>query len=94
MPRHILYIINPISGTRKKGALRELIESKTKAAGIPFTIEHSVASGDYSFLNSLLQLQGITDIVIAAGDGTVNQVIDSLKNFPVQFGILPCGSGN
>jgi len=94
MPRHILYIINPISGTRKKGALRELIESKTKAAGIPFTIEHSVASGDYSFLHSLLQRQGITDIVIAAGDGTVNQVIDALKDFPVQFGILPCGSGN
>jgi YegS/Rv2252/BmrU family lipid kinase len=94
MSRHILYIINPISGTRKKGALRDLIESKTKAAGISYTIEHSVASADYSFLHPIIQQQGITDIVIAAGDGTVNQVIDALKNFPVQFGILPCGSGN
>ena len=94
MSRHILYIINPISGTRKKGALRDLIESKTKAAGIPYTIEHSVVSADYSFLHTTIQQQGITDIVIAAGDGTVNQVIDALKNFPVQFGILPCGSGN
>jgi YegS/Rv2252/BmrU family lipid kinase len=94
MPRHILYIINPISGTRKKASIMEWIEAKTKAAGIAYTMQTSVASGDYSFLHPNIEEQGVTDIVIAGGDGTVNQVINSLKTFPVQFGILPCGSGN
>jgi YegS/Rv2252/BmrU family lipid kinase len=94
MPRHILYIINPISGTRKKASIMEWIEAKTEAAGIAYTMQTSVASGDYSFLHPNIEEQGVTDIVIAGGDGTVNQVINSLKTFPVQFGILPCGSGN
>jgi YegS/Rv2252/BmrU family lipid kinase len=32
--------------------------------------------------------------VIAGGDGTVSQAIGSLMKFDVNFGILPCGSGN
>ena len=35
-----------------------------------------------------------TDVIIAGGDGTINQVINSLRRLEVQFGILPCGSGN
>jgi len=94
MQRHILYIINPISGTRKKGQLRALIEQKTQQAGLKYSIHHSVADGNYDFLFPVIEGQQVTDVVIAAGDGTVNQVIQGLKHFPLQFGILPCGSGN
>jgi YegS/Rv2252/BmrU family lipid kinase len=92
--RKLLYIVNPISGTHNKGGLRSLIESSTKASGIPFEIHSSVANGDYSFLEPLIDEQHFTDIVIAGGDGTVNQVVNSLKATDVRFGILPCGSGN
>ena len=33
-------------------------------------------------------------MVIAGGDGTINQVVNSLRKLDVQFGIIPCGSGN
>jgi YegS/Rv2252/BmrU family lipid kinase len=92
--RHLLYIINPISGTRNKRSVQQLVEEKTKAAGFPYTIQHSVASGDYAFLHPLIAEKKVTDVIIAAGDGTVNQVINGLKGLDVQFGILPCGSGN
>lgn len=92
--RHLLYIINPISGTRNKRSVQQLIEEKTKAAGLPYTIKHSVAGGDYSFLHPFIKEEKVTDVIIAAGDGTVNQVINGLKDLDVQFGILPCGSGN
>jgi YegS/Rv2252/BmrU family lipid kinase len=92
--RHLLYIINPISGTRNKRSVQQLVEEKTKAAGLSYTIQHSVASGDYSFLHPLIAEEKVTDVIIAAGDGTVNQVINGLKGLDVQFGILPCGSGN
>ena len=94
MQRKIVYIINPISGTRTKKDLQEFIEKKTAELEIPFFVFPSVASGDYSFLHSIIRRQRITDVVIAGGDGTVSQVIGSLLNFDLNFGIIPCGSGN
>ena len=104
MPRNIIYIINPISGpgtsafakapAYKKKDLEQLIEKRTIESGIPFRIFPSVASGDYSFLHSIIKEQKITDIIIAGGDGTVSQVVSSLMGCSVNFGIIPCGSGN
>jgi YegS/Rv2252/BmrU family lipid kinase len=94
MQRKIIYIINPISGTRTKKELQELIEKVTAAKKIPYQVFPSVASGDYSFLVSLIKEENFTDVVIAGGDGTVSQVVNSLMECPVNFGIIPCGSGN
>lgn len=94
MLRHILYIINPISGTRTKKDLQAFIEKETAAKKIPYQIFPSVASGDYSFLHPIIKEHHITDVVIAGGDGTVSQVVHSLMELNVNFGIIPCGSGN
>jgi len=94
MQRHLLYIVNPISGTKSKSSIQEMIKTKTTAAGFAFDIYPSVANGDYSFLEHTIKERKVTDIIIAGGDGTINQVINSLRKFDVQFGILPCGSGN
>jgi diacylglycerol kinase (ATP) len=94
MSRHIIYIINPISGTRTKKDLQQLIEKRTEEKNIPFSVFPSVASGDYSFLHPVIKENKTTDIVIAGGDGTVSQVVSSLMKFDLNFGILPCGSGN
>lgn len=94
MARHILYIVNPISGTRTKKDLRKLIEKRTAEQNIPFQIFPSVASGDYSFLHNYIEENNVTDVVIAGGDGTVSQVVGSLMSYRLNFGIIPCGSGN
>lgn len=94
MHRHIVYIVNPISGTRAKKDLKELIHSKTGERNISFDILPSVANADYSFLHHIIKEKKTTDIVIAGGDGTVSQCIGALMKFEVNFGILPCGSGN
>lgn len=94
MPRHIIYIINPISGTRTKKDIQQLIERKTKEKGFLYSVFPSVASGDYSYLHDFIRKEKVTDVVIAGGDGTVSQVVKSLMAFEVNFGIIPCGSGN
>lgn len=94
MPKKIIYLINPISGTRGKKTLLKLIEDKTSERGIDFEILPTVANGDYSFIESRIKENGITDIAICGGDGSVNQVAQSLAHTPVNFGIIPMGSGN
>jgi diacylglycerol kinase (ATP) len=92
--RNIIYIINPIAGTGAKNSLQKLIEEKTKKEKISFEMFPSVADGDYSFLHPIIQQKKITDVVIIGGDGTVSQVVGSLMNQNLNFGIIPCGSGN
>ncbi|MFT3678350.1 MAG: diacylglycerol kinase family protein [Chitinophagaceae bacterium] len=92
--KSILYIINPISGTRTKKNLQAFLEQKTTEAGIPYHIEYSVASADYSFLLPIIKEKDITDVGIAGGDGTVSQVVNGLMGLDLNFGIFPCGSGN
>ena len=74
--------------------MQKLIEEKTKKENIPFKIFPSVASGDYSFLSSIIKDEKITDVVVAGGDGTLSQVVGSLMKENVNFGVIPCGSGN
>ncbi len=92
--RKIIYIVNPISGTSSKDAVQNVIAAETLREGIKFQFIPSVANGDYSFLHETIAEEKITDIVIVGGDGTVSQVIDGLKHLPLQFGIVPAGSGN
>lgn len=94
MERHILYLINPISGKGNKHTLKEIVEARTVAAGIKHSIYPSVVDGNYRHLQTIIESEGVSDVVIAGGDGTVNAAVDGLRHLPVQFGILPCGSGN
>lgn len=94
MKRKIIYLINPISGTKGKASLLELIRKKTSERGILFEVLPTVASGDYSFLEDKIEEEGITDVGVCGGDGSVNQVVNSLAHRELNFGIIPMGSGN
>lgn len=94
MSRKILYIINPIAGTGAQKDLKEFISKKTQRKGFPFIIFPSVSSGDYSFLHPIIKEEKVTDVVIAGGDGTISQAVGNLMDLDVNFGVLPCGSGN
>lgn len=94
MDRKIVYLVNPISGTSKKEGIKKLIEKETTAKGIPFEIMHTNAGGHYQLLHEKIRAEHFTDVVIIGGDGTVNQVTQALHDLPVQFGVIPVGSGN
>lgn len=94
MLRKIIYLVNPISGTKEKNSLARAITEKTNEQQIPFEILPTVASGDYTFLKNKITEEGITDIIICGGDGSVNQVVHSLASLELRFGIVPMGSGN
>ena len=92
--RRILFLMNPISGTREKSAIKKTISDRTRERKIWFEFVATNPSGDYSFISDRIQKEGITDVVVCGGDGTISSVAGSLLNQPVNFGIVPLGSGN
>ena len=94
MNRKLLYIINPIAGTGSRGSLRKQIEERSRLAGFDYECHDSVIDGNYNYLARHIQSEGFTDIIIAGGDGTINQVVGALRHLDLPFGIIPCGSGN
>jgi len=92
--RRILFIVNPIAGTRSKKHLPVLFEQACRKVEIPFDIVDSPKNGDYSLIRQRIQQEGFTDVGIAGGDGTLSAAIGALRDLPVQFGIVPVGSGN
>lgn len=92
--RKFIYLVNPISGTRNKKQVEERFLQQARAKGFEAIVLPTVASGDYEFVAQKIKEEQFTDIVICGGDGTVNQVINSLRDQPVHFGIIPMGSGN
>lgn len=94
MSRKIIYLVNPISGTRGKSSLKELITQKTSERNIPFEILHTTPDGDYRFMADKIRQEQVSDVVVCGGDGSVNQVVQALAHLGIRFGIIPMGSGN
>jgi diacylglycerol kinase (ATP) len=94
MGRRILYFINPISGPKRNPNLQPLITAKTTKAGISFDILFTDKDGNYSYLPEKIKNEGVTDVVICGGDGSVNQIAAALPGCDVNVGIIPLGSGN
>lgn len=92
--RKFIYLINPISGTRKKDKVKKMIERETESRGFEYVLLATNAAGDYDHIKELVEQRAFTDIILVGGDGTVNQVVGALRDQPVRFGIIPLGSGN
>ena len=52
MERKLLYLINPISGTKRKSLLKKTIELRTKEKRLAFEIGETRSDGDYSSLKN------------------------------------------
>jgi diacylglycerol kinase (ATP) len=92
--RKIVYLVNPISGTKKKDALVAYIHSINQEKKIPYEVLATTADGNYNWLQEKIDRETITDVIVVGGDGTVNQVVHSVGTCKVNIGIIPSGSGN
>lgn len=88
----IIFIINPIAGTRQKQIVNEAI---TKAfSQDEYEVIYTAYRGNGFEIAAQKVSEGFRNIVAVGGDGTVNEVASALVNTPARLGIIPAGSGN
>jgi diacylglycerol kinase family enzyme len=90
----LIFLINPISGTKKKddlpGKILALVDSSKFEPEVYFTQFKGDATG---VVKQKLQ-EGIRRFVAVGGDGTVNEIAKALVDTEGILGIIPIGSGN
>ncbi|MEO8886633.1 MAG: diacylglycerol kinase family protein [Mucilaginibacter sp.] len=93
MKRKALFIVNPISGGRKKDDVPGLIRRHLDVDVFDYTIvfTNSVAHARELAFEAVDKYDLITAV---GGDGTVNEVASALVGTNSLLGIIPCGSGN
>jgi YegS/Rv2252/BmrU family lipid kinase len=91
---NISFIVNPISGTKSKDGLEQLIDEVLDADRHQWRIIRTEYAGHASVIASQCVSQNDDICVAVGGDGTVNEVARSLVHSQTALGIVPCGSGN
>jgi diacylglycerol kinase (ATP) len=92
--KRVLFIVNPRSGTRSKTGIQELIRANVPAEYFDYQIEFTKAGGHAIELSAKAAAEGIEYVVAVGGDGTMNEVAQSLLYTSSTLGIIPMGSGN
>ena len=93
MKRKALFIINPISGGKKKDQVPALIKNILDHTHFESTIVYTERAMHGSELAK--DAVGNYDYVIAVGgDGTVNEIASAIVSTNVALGVIPFGSGN
>lgn len=93
MKRKALFIINPVSGGKKKDGVPGLIEKNLDKTIFDYSIVFSDSAGHAHIIAK--EAIGKFDVVIAVGgDGTVNEIASGITGSDTVLGILPYGSGN
>jgi len=94
MKSKIAFIINPLSGTGKKEDIPKLILQELDVTLFEPEVVFTEHRGHGTELAKAFVDKGFKVIVAVGGDGTVNEVGQSLIHTNSSLGIVPIGSGN
>lgn len=97
MKQTIVFIVNPISGTRQRlkkqlpNAIKRYLDHEQFDYRIMYT-EYPGHARDIA--KEIVRDQSADVIAVAGGDGSVNEVVRVILHTDIKLGILPFGSGN
>ena len=92
--KKIWFIVNPISGTKDKKEIVQLIPRYMDPQRFECQTMYTEHKGHAAEYVRRAVDEGVDVCVAVGGDGTVNEVARSLVHTPTALGIIPCGSGN
>lgn len=92
--KKILFIINPISGVGRQNIVEKLLPVKLDHSLFDYEIAYTQYSHHAVHLAKEASERGVDIVVSVGGDGSANDVAQSLINTKTIMGIIPVGSGN
>jgi YegS/Rv2252/BmrU family lipid kinase len=92
--KKIMFVINPISGVYKKKNIPEKVARYIDYVKYDYTIRFTQYAGHASLIAQQAVEQGYDVVVAVGGDGSINEVAQSLVGTETALGVIPFGSGN
>lgn len=92
--KKILFIINPISGTRSKKLIISQLYQKIDQDIYEIEVKYTERAGHAEEIAATAAAEGVYCVTAIGGDGTINEIARSLIHTQTVMGIIPCGSGN
>ena len=91
-----ILISNPKTGRYASGRLRPAQElvSQLKSLGLDVELKLTAGPGDATELAARAARNGSPDVIVAGGDGTINEAIQGLAGTKGRLAIIPRGTGN
>ncbi|HEV8134394.1 MAG TPA: diacylglycerol kinase family protein [Pyrinomonadaceae bacterium] len=95
MLRKATLISNPKTGryVSRRKTIQELA-SDLNAQGVEVELKFTAGPGDAADLAAKAANNGSTDVIVAGGDGTINEAIQGMVGTKSRLGILPRGTAN
>jgi len=93
--RKAVLISNPKTGryVSRRKTIQQLAED-LKSRGLDVELKLTTGPGDASKIAAQAAHNGSTDVIVAGGDGTINEAIQGLIGTKARLGILPRGTAN
>jgi len=91
----VLVIHNPTAGRRRKRFLAEVLEA-LRAEGVAAAVAATAARGDAQRIAREATAAGAVTIVVAGGDGTINEAINGMTapRGATRLALIPLGTAN
>lgn len=92
--KHLVFIINPKSGTDRIKSIQEAIDNILDKERFTYELAYTKYAKHGTELAREAATKNAYAVVAVGGDGSVNDVIAGLLNTPTLLAIIPKGSGN
>lgn len=91
--RRLLVVHNPTAGARRAARVDRFV-ALLRAAGARVEIAVTERAGDAERIARAASVGGCDAVVVAGGDGTINEALNGLDLEAGTLGIIPCGTAN
>lgn len=92
-PKSLLAVFNPVAGWRRPGLLEQVVAA-LEAAGATVVIRRTSTRGDAERFARDARDAGYDRLLVAGGDGTINEAVNALAGSALPLAIVPMGTAN
>ena len=96
MARQAILISNPKTGRYGSRRLRPIqdVAAQLRSLGVEVDLKLTGAPGEATEIAARTARNGSVDVIVAGGDGTINEAIQGLAGSNARLGIIPRGTAN